>query len=658
QESPAYIIPVPTLPRGSYLLLFPEDVDGVIDTPAYAKGTTPGYLDQTSGVCVCVKNDGFFRYDQVTGYSDSRLTISTLSGPIEENPDVICDTVYPVVALVMGCHQFEESSWDYEELTRIHDILMERLLSPPTSEVPQTASPLAELMQGLLPDVFPGFDRMAKWIDSHTGVCTQVSVQHVVNYVYFVDGGKSAPSHVKASLGTSFCDSVVASRKTENAPSSQNVAQTNTSNASGFFDILRVDDEGEAAHEEALVANTVLSGTLPTVILDTSPASTSNAGPLTEAPTAEEEIRALIRMHKPHLLQYHLTAQPNPDSSLKRTATVDIDNSAAKRSKFSFHPSAEQRRVHDAVTADAHRGMPPSEFVESLVSSCDLWAYPGVATRAYDLEFGSRGLSFLHFTPVDQMLRVRRQHDSFINMSDFSVSAKFLAAPDPSSWEDVLAGANGFQHYRFTRCDTVTQHLGTALYSLVVELKARKLWPQDMLLTLVLWIDAQLERYRSAVVRDITAAPSTRCVIVGQFTPNNVELHGLFLAEQRNQFDAIRQSAANRSPQTSNTSRQTRSQRNTTDKPRREQSDNYSPLPQQDGKEVCLKFLSRNVARPAIPTCASLPAERTSTQRSSPTNCAIIFEESLAGSTATTSEEVQEPMVLRSSDMSAWTIRR
>ncbi|ETI37382.1 hypothetical protein F443_16622 [Phytophthora nicotianae P1569] len=301
-------MPVPTLPRGSYLLLFPEDVDGVIDTPAYAKGKSSRGASATAAlevnndetekimkiprtkaitrkltstdaegqrlgtwirqaVCVCVKNDGFFRYDQVTGYSDSRLTISTLSGPIEESPVVICDTVYPVVALVMGCHQFEESSWDYEQLTRIHDTLMERLLSPPTSEVPQNALPLAELIQGLLPDVSPCFDRVAKWVDSHTGVCTQVSVQHVVNYVYFVDGGKSAPSHVKASLGTSFCDSVVASRKTENALSSQNVAQTNTSNASGFFDILRVDDEGEAAHEEALVANTVLSGTLPTVIL-------------------------------------------------------------------------------------------------------------------------------------------------------------------------------------------------------------------------------------------------------------------------------------------------------------------------------------------------------------------------------------------------------
>ncbi|KAF4131894.1 hypothetical protein GN958_ATG18927 [Phytophthora infestans] len=191
------------------------------------------------------------------------------------------------------------------------------------------------------------------------------------------------------------------------------------------------------------------------------------------------------------------------------------------------------------------------------------------------------------------MLRLRRQRDSFINMSDFSVSAKFSAAPDPSSWEDVLAGANGFQQYCIAHCDTVTQHLGTALYNFVVELKARQLWPHDMLLTLVLWIDAQLERYRSAVIRDIDAASSTRFMIPAQFTPSNVELHGLLLAEQRNQFDAIRQSSGNHATQTSNTSRQPRSQRNTANSTKKEPSDNYSPLPQQDGKEVCLKFISK-----------------------------------------------------------------
>ncbi|KAG1696551.1 hypothetical protein DVH05_018244 [Phytophthora capsici] len=272
---------------------------------------------------------------------------------------------------------------------------------------------------------------------------------------------------------------------------------------------------------------------------------------------------------------------------------MDIDGSVTKRNKFSFHPSAEQRRVHEAITAEAHRGKSPSEFVESLVSSSDLWAYPGVATRAYDLEFGSRGLSFLHFTPVNQMQRLRRQRESFINMSDFSVSAKFSAAPEPSSWEDVLAGANGFQQYCIARCDPVTQHLGTTLYNFVVELKARRLWPQDMLLTLVLWIDAQLERYRSAVVSDIDAASSTRLMIPAQFTPNNVELHGLLLAEQRNQFDKIRQSSANQAAQSSNSSRYSRSQRNTANNFKKEPSDNHPPLPQQDGKEVCLKFISK-----------------------------------------------------------------
>ncbi|KAI9991725.1 hypothetical protein PInf_017075 [Phytophthora infestans] len=179
-------MPAPTLPRGSYLLLFPEDVEGAIDTPAYAmvkrsRGATATVIldgdndDKEKLVniprtkALARKSDGRFRYGQVTGYSDNRLTICTLSGPIEGTRDAICDTVCPVVALVMGCHQLEEETLNYEQLTGIHDALMERLMSPPTSEAPQNALTLAQLMQSLLPDVSPGLDRVAKWIDSHTG---------------------------------------------------------------------------------------------------------------------------------------------------------------------------------------------------------------------------------------------------------------------------------------------------------------------------------------------------------------------------------------------------------------------------------------------------------------------------------------------------------
>lgn len=75
-------------------------------------------------------------------------------------------------------------------------------------------------------------------------------------------------------------------------------------------------------------------------------------------------------------------------------------------------------------------------------------------------------------------------------------------------------------------------------------------------------------------------------------------------------------------------------------------------------KKSALSSSQRKGARPAIRTCVSLPVERTSTQRPFPTNCATIFAESLVVFTATTSEGVQEPMVLRSLDKLAWTVRR
>ncbi|KAJ8539183.1 hypothetical protein ON010_g12688 [Phytophthora cinnamomi] len=115
-----------------------------------------------------------------------------------------------------------------------------------------------------------------------------------------------------------------------------------------------------------------------------------------------------------------------------------------------------------------------------------------------------------------------------------------MPASEPSSWEDILAGAHGFQTYCSARCDSVTQHLATTLYSFVAELKARQLWPSSMLLTLVLWIDAQLERYRSAVAIDALTDSSSRHLIAPSFTPNYVKLHDLLLAEQRNQFGPAR----------------------------------------------------------------------------------------------------------------------
>lgn len=168
---------------------------------------------------------------------------------------------------------------------------------------------------------------------------------------------------MKASFGSSFCNLVGDSKATENVPAPNlGAAQTNPSNSSGFFDILRVDDDKEEAHLETLLAQTVLSGesdsshpprVTPRNRLqhprqqslrpdattgDAFPASSHIATRLADASTAEEEIRAIILMHKPHLLSYHLSTQSNPDSSLKRPAAVDIDGSGRRKTNSASTP--------------------------------------------------------------------------------------------------------------------------------------------------------------------------------------------------------------------------------------------------------------------------------------------------------------------------------
>ncbi|EGZ30160.1 hypothetical protein PHYSODRAFT_323592 [Phytophthora sojae] len=622
------------LSRGSYLLVFPEDLNGSIASPVYAKisnarGTAVTALLDADGdewgptvklpratalarkvdsrdaegekLCawvrqdVCAKIDGHFCYGQVTGPSESELIISTKSGPVETNKADICDSVYPVVAMVMGCHEFPLDSWSYDQLDEMHGAIMDRLLNPACTTARKRA---------------------------------RVSLQHVINYVYYIDGGKNAPVDMESSFGSSFCDlnptqpvgtSVGSSTRSRNDEGTATAAPDTTA----FFDMTAVDDDAETAADEAVLAQALISngtngaaneGRLVPINRSQhtqprpagpAPEQQGQSGhvPCSAVPvvaermitetSAEVEILDLMRMHKPHLLPHLMESRRVPATGAKRPAEKAEDRGTAKRSKISFAPTPEQRQVHDIVTSDAYKGKSPASCMDSMVSNAELllWAYPGVAMRAYDLQFGSRGLSFLHFTPVDHLVRLKRQRESFVNMSDFSVSAKFLPASDPSSWDDILAGAIGFQQYCAVMCDVVTQQLATTLYNFIGALKSRNRWPQDMLLTLVLWIDSQLEQYRNAVAVDGVNGTATRNLISSRFIPDNLELHGLILTAQREKMEAMTRSAPCNTTRSDEQPRPPRPQRHGSNKGRKVPED--IPIPRQDGKEVCLKFLSK-----------------------------------------------------------------
>ncbi|KAE9285902.1 hypothetical protein PF008_g26796 [Phytophthora fragariae] len=429
--------------------------------------------------------------------------------------------------MVMGCHEFPLGSWSYDQLDEIQGAIMDRLLNPASTKA--TIS-VAQLMHGLLPEVSPAYDRMYTWINPRTGKRARVSLQHVINYVYYIDGGKSAPAEMESSFGSSSCDlSPTQPVATSVGSSTQSRSDEGTTPAdpdtTAFFDMTAVDDDVETAADEAVIAQAILSNSTNRSVNEgrlvrinrsqhaqprpvgfapeqhgqnghvPSPATPVVAEQMNAKTSADVEILDLVRMHKPHLLPHLMESRRMPATGIKRPAEEEEDRVTAKRSKFNFAPTPEQRQVHDIVTADAYIGMSPVCCMDSMVANAEFlfWAYPGVAMRVYDLPFGSRGLSFLHFSPVNHLVRLKRQRENFVNMSDFSISAKFLPAADPSSRDDVLAGAISFQQYGTVMCDAVTQQLAMTLYNFIGALKSRKLWPQDMLLTLVLWIDSQLE---------------------------------------------------------------------------------------------------------------------------------------------------------------------
>ncbi|KAF1773924.1 hypothetical protein GQ600_16634 [Phytophthora cactorum] len=406
-----------TLPRGSYLLLFPEDLDHPSTSPVYAKEKRQSRRQALTGngprakvpnsdaeglklrtwirQAVCVSSGGQFRYGHVTGYSESGVIIIHL--------------------------KFEPRS-----ATTIHERHHGSAAASYTSTEPCSLISVAQLMKDLLPDVSPGFDCVYKWVDDRSGKRVRISLQHV-------DGGKAIPANIEGSFGSTFCEVPDAHTITATSRTCEPHEPDTTRNSSSFFDVTAVNDDDEAAADEALLATSLLSGInepveqphsfryqVPTSATARRIIHQAIPGNIVEESSEDVEIRDLIRVHKPHLLPYLLKSKRIASSGAKRPAASTEDNTSIKRSKFSFTPSAEQREIHDAVTSAAYRGKSPTTCVESMVSNTQitLWAYPSVAMRAYDLQFGSRGLSFLHFAPVDQLVRLQRQRENFINMSD------------------------------------------------------------------------------------------------------------------------------------------------------------------------------------------------------------------------------------------------
>ncbi|POM64803.1 Hypothetical protein PHPALM_19632 [Phytophthora palmivora] len=70
-------------------------------------------------------------------------------------------------------------------------------------------------------------------------------------------------------------------------------------------------------------------------------------------------------------------------------------------------------------------------------------ALPGVCIRAYDILFGSKGLSICHFTRISQTIVLPGLNRVGSNFDNLSASAEFTKAPPAGCLEDAIDAARG-----------------------------------------------------------------------------------------------------------------------------------------------------------------------------------------------------------------------
>ncbi|EGZ09113.1 hypothetical protein PHYSODRAFT_525807 [Phytophthora sojae] len=140
-------------------------------------------------------------------------------------------------------------------------------------------------------------------------------------------------------------------------------------------------------------------------------------------------------------------------------------------------------------------------------------------------------------------------------MSDYQVSAP--KSETPSTWADHSSSTRSFVEYCRDLCDTTTVRVAEALDQFVLAMEGWKQIRDDELPILVLWIDATLEKYRSAFLRDLHDGTAYRSEAALWFSTANPE--------------------------------------------RRILADVVASIPVRDGKEVCLHYISQRGCNPHDP---------------------------------------------------------
>ncbi|KAE9001213.1 hypothetical protein PF011_g13850 [Phytophthora fragariae] len=458
---------------------------------------------------VSVKLNAEVHYGQLVAIKNDRLTVQFGDQQLRAVASAV-SVVSPVVALLLEDIEFRSGDWSSSDL----EVLEQAILSRVLGHGGETASDeVSSILDGLMSEEsHPVGSKMCRWIDTKTGELTHFTLQHAINFAYYVDGGVSP---VPQSVGSSF-------NRTPIPPSSTSgISVGSGQSVQELFDPFVDDDDSpqddlqrDRGNVSPDVAFAPVKKRSHESTLAVAVDRTSQAKRQCHRNALDQDALILAKLSgEPDGLDRFLSiredakAQVLPDAQPEVAAArpMGLHKSSAgtkgkQTSKYTFAPSDDQVLLHERVTSENHKGKSANVFCRSLVRSehVEFKAVPGVCTRAYDIRFGSGGLSIRHFARLSRDERVSWLASGGSNYDNLSVTAAFSAAPPAARIEDVVDSARVFLTYTREFCCAELTELVENIVKFIDHTLAQVSWAPKELSCLVYWVNDVLEDFRCA----------------------------------------------------------------------------------------------------------------------------------------------------------------
>ncbi|KAE9305226.1 hypothetical protein PF001_g12683 [Phytophthora fragariae] len=249
-----------------------------------------------------------------------------------------------------------------------------------------------------------------------------------------------------------------------------------------------------------------------------------------------------------------------------------------------FCPSEMEKLVHDAVAQPSLLGKNAHVVVESAQQGprTKFMATPPVLRLAYDLSFGIRGLSLMHFRRF--IYELEHADTANLNMTNFGRSNKPQPPTPPTGIRDIVEAfdalllyAEGFYN------STVVEFFRTGA-AFMTRMAVLSQPDATTCMMVALWIDCKLGKFRSELV----ASNIQNVARIGQeFTRNDNHLMEMYQALHDKLIVSQASSKPTRGGAT-NRPNQTR-----TSKPSTVPRELLAMLPKQGNKALCMRYLSK-----------------------------------------------------------------